>query len=169
MTRYELSDGAEGYSVEVGGSDDDLLVSIGGRKFTVRVRPKEAGTYSVTLDGKPITVKVEEISPQSVRIAFNGETMTFRRSLAGRTPARQEGRAPLSPADAVTAPMPGRIISVLVKSGQRLKEGDTVAIIESMKMESAIKSPRNGEVSEVLAKEGASVKRGELLVRFRRG
>jgi biotin carboxyl carrier protein len=64
------------------------------------------------------------------------------------------------------APMPGKVLSVLVKPGQKVEEGDSILILEAMKMENAIKSSITAVVEEVLANAGSAVEKGELLVKF---
>ena len=64
----------------------------------------------------------------------------------------------------MTAMMPGRVVSVEVKPGDEVKRGQTVCVIESMKMEQAIASPRDGRVGSVPVSAGDSVQRGQTLV-----
>jgi glutaconyl-CoA/methylmalonyl-CoA decarboxylase subunit gamma len=66
----------------------------------------------------------------------------------------------------VTAPMPGVIQAVEVKVGDEVKHGQTVVVLEAMKMKNAIRSPRDGVVSEVLVRVGQSVGYGDVLVKF---
>ena len=63
--------------------------------------------------------------------------------------------------------MPGRIIGVMTKQGEKVKAGDPLVIVESMKMETVIRSDRDAEVAQILVAEGSAVKRGQALVRFR--
>jgi geranyl-CoA carboxylase alpha subunit len=64
----------------------------------------------------------------------------------------------------VKATMDGAIIDVLVEAGQTVKQGDTLVILEAMKMEHPVKADRDGTVGEVLAAKGDQVKRSQLLV-----
>ena len=65
------------------------------------------------------------------------------------------------------APMPGKVLSVLVKAGQDIKVGDSLLILEAMKMENVIKSAVDGTIEDVNAKAGLAVEKGELLVAFK--
>jgi biotin carboxyl carrier protein len=62
------------------------------------------------------------------------------------------------------APMPGLVISILVKEGQTVAQGDVLIILESMKMQNELKSPRDGKVSRVRIKEGDNVERRQTLL-----
>ena len=64
----------------------------------------------------------------------------------------------------VIAPMPGKIIAIKVSKGQQVKKGDTVIILEAMKMEQEIKSSINGKVTEIPISENDTVKKDQPLV-----
>jgi glutaconyl-CoA/methylmalonyl-CoA decarboxylase subunit gamma len=66
----------------------------------------------------------------------------------------------------VRAPISGRVIDVLVQVGSNVTEGQTLIILEAMKMENQIKSPVSAKISEVKVDKGQSVKTGEVLVAF---
>ena len=67
-------------------------------------------------------------------------------------------------ANAVTAPLPGTITQILVKVGQQVKAGDTVVMMEAMKMENSITAEFDGTVKAILVQQGAQVQSGEALV-----
>ena len=67
-------------------------------------------------------------------------------------------------ANAVTAPLPGTITQILVKVGQQIKAGDTVVMMEAMKMENSISAEFGGTVKAILCKEGDQVQSGQALV-----
>ena len=60
--------------------------------------------------------------------------------------------------------MPGTILKVNVTAGQAVKSGDTLCVLEAMKMENEIKAPKDGVVSTVAVQKGASVNTGDALV-----
>ena len=64
----------------------------------------------------------------------------------------------------LTAPMPGTVREVLVKTGQRVREGQPMMILEAMKMEHQISAPESGEVSSIYFMEGDRVDMGEILI-----
>ncbi|MCH2164530.1 MAG: acetyl/propionyl/methylcrotonyl-CoA carboxylase subunit alpha [Marinovum sp.] len=69
-------------------------------------------------------------------------------------------------ADRIDTPMPGRVIACTVAAGQHVQEGDTLMVLEAMKMEHPLIAPRDGTIAEVLAAEGDQVEQGALLVRL---
>lgn len=66
----------------------------------------------------------------------------------------------------VKAPMPGLILDISVKTGDTVKENDTLLILEAMKMENSITSPRDGVIKSVAVKKGAAVDKNQLLIEF---
>ena len=66
--------------------------------------------------------------------------------------------------ETVDAPMPGSIVNVLVKAGQKVNAGDVLVIIEAMKMENEIMAPKNGTITQVVIKQGDKVETGTPLI-----
>ena len=66
--------------------------------------------------------------------------------------------------DAIHSPMPGIIIDIEVKQGDKVKEGDSILILEAMKMENSIKCPKDGIVKSIHAQKGDAVEKGKLLI-----
>lgn len=66
----------------------------------------------------------------------------------------------------IKAPMPGLVLSVMVVEGQELSKGDSLLVLEAMKMENIIKSPANGLVKQVLVKKGDKVEKNTILIQF---
>jgi len=89
----------------------------------------------------------------------------FGQALAVRDVTHQPASgAAASGSGRITATMDGAIIDVLVQAGQAVKQGDTLVILEAMKMEHPVKADRDGTVGEILTAKGNQVKRSQLLV-----
>jgi biotin carboxyl carrier protein len=136
--------------------------------FTVDGRLVEAdairisrGTYSILLGGRSLEVIAEE-SSNGLLLRSNGrefqvEILDPRSWRRGRGAGIElEGRQQL------IAPMPGKIVRVLVAAGQQVNAGQGLLVIEAMKMQNEIRSPKSGTV-EKLAREGQTVNAGEVL------
>ena len=139
---------------------------MGGDTFVLKLkRGADQNTYIIDIADKPMTVTLLEASNQRVEMLLDGEHFSFQRpAVAIGAPVQQ---APSSVSkETVSAPMPGKVVGALVKRGEKVKAGDPLVILESMKMEIAVRSDRDGEVAEILVVDGASVKRGQGLVRF---
>jgi biotin carboxyl carrier protein len=66
----------------------------------------------------------------------------------------------------VKAPMPGMVLSVLVKEGVEVKKGDALIVLEAMKMENILKSPSDGIIKKIIANKGKAVEKNEVLIQF---
>ncbi len=66
----------------------------------------------------------------------------------------------------VKAPMPGMVLSILVKEGDEVKKGDTLLILEAMKMENSLKAAADGLVKKIVAVKGTAVEKNQVLIQF---
>jgi len=129
-------------------------------------------TYYVTYAGRS---SVDESGSRQVTFSVNGERWIFRvtdekRLLEMATPELGAGglaslrRAKATrDADQVGAPMPGVVVDVRVKEGDRVKKGDTLFVLSAMKMESTIVAPMDGEIASLLINSGDNVEAEDLL------
>ena len=81
------------------------------------------------------------------------------RSLRGRSRAAGDDHGPKK----ITAPMPGKVVRLLVREGDEVELGRGLAVVEAMKMQNEIKSPKKGRVQKILVSEGATVNAGDVL------
>lgn len=126
--------------------------------------------YKVTLNGKIYEVEVEKgeaviqseyeaALPQSAPAAA-----TVAQAPVQTAAPAQSAPAAAASANAIVAPMPGTINAVKVTSGQQVKKGDVLVILEAMKMENEIYADKDGKVGQVFVQKGASVQTGTALV-----
>lgn len=74
------------------------------------------------------------------------------------------GKIKAQTAEVIKSPMPGKILNILVSEGQAVKKGDTLLILEAMKMENVLKSPVDGVIKKILVMKGSSVEKNQLLL-----
>ena len=145
------------------------------------------GRYRLTIEDKTFEVEVLAVQGEQARVLVNGRTYEVKYqplaagpAVAGPQPAPARPVAPPRPVPpvapppekpaaaeeqgTVTAPMPGSILDVLVKVGDRVQAGDTVVKLEAMKMENDLQASIAGEVKEVRVSKGDNVSVGEVLV-----
>ena len=119
-----------------------------------------AKKYTITVNGTAYEVVVDEAG--SVASAPKAAAPAPK---AAPAPAPAPAAAPVAAgATTVSAPMPGKILSVNVKAGDAVKAGDVLLILEAMKMQNEIMAPADGTVSEVRAAAGQNVQPGDVLV-----
>jgi biotin carboxyl carrier protein len=166
------------FEIEVNGRTRSVSIEHAGRD----------GRFRVSVDGAVVLVEAQRIgafglsllfpddSHQSARLAIvpgagHGELLAY---LAGRTAgvAVNAGRTGRAAADGgvahgeqrIAAPMPGRVVRVLVSAGDTVEARQAVVVVEAMKMENELRSPKAGRVKEVAVAAGASVEAGRVLV-----
>ena len=135
---------------------------------TTAVTRIDEGTYRVDLDGRIDIVYVA--GPIGDRWAFwNGEI--FRAPDAnssakkpGAPSDRDSGSDPSATMSALTAPMPASVLKVVVAPGVHVRKGDTLVILEAMKMELPLRAPRDATVKAVHCREGERVQPEAVLV-----
>ncbi len=126
------------------------------------VEVPEPGVYSVLMDGRSYEARVEAV-PDGLVVVIDG----FRFEVDVRDPRRLSRRHSGRGSDGVqtiSAPMPGKVVRVLVALGDAVEPGQGIVVVEAMKMQNEMKAARAGSVLAVLAKEGATVVAGEALV-----
>ena len=133
---------------EIGGT---LSLLIGTKSHEILVGPAVEGAMTVHVDGVPVEVTVIPATP-----AAAGPV----RPSAGRPASPPPGTGPQQ----VKAPMPGKIVKVLVRPGDRVEPRQGLVVVEAMKMENELRAKAAGTVAEVRAAEGVSVEAGAILV-----
>jgi biotin carboxyl carrier protein len=118
---------------------------IDGRSHALVARPEEHGRWDIHLNGDRLTLDVVDERTRAIR-AMTGQT------------------GPAAGPRSVKAPMPGLVVRVAVEEGDRVTAGQTVAIIEAMKMENDLKADADGIVATVAVAPGEPVEKGTVLV-----
>ncbi len=122
--------------------------------------------YEVILNGKKFEIEVEEgkavVLSETAVAPASAPTLAPVPAAAPVSPLTAP--TPVGTGDAVTAPLPGTVLSVKVSAGQTVKAGDTLIVIEAMKMENEIAAPRAGTISSVAVSNGQSVESGTPLI-----
>jgi biotin carboxyl carrier protein len=155
-------------------SEDRRVVQIGEKSYEVRIAHSDvsAGSHVLEVAGERIPISVMDISSGGVAPARGTATSVIGgRVTAAPSPAGAAAAGPADPSPAggdagqgVHAPMPGKIVKILVKPGDQVKTGDPVVTLEAMKMENELCAPAAGTVKAIAVQKGDSVEGGQLLV-----
>ena len=120
------------------------------------------GVYSILVQGQSFEVRVERIGAElrattedrEYKIAI-GDPREWKKNRTGA--AEAEGR------QQVLAPMPGKVVRVLVATGDQVQAGQGLMVVEAMKMQNEMKSPKDGRVREIRVSPGDTVAAGDIL------
>jgi biotin carboxyl carrier protein len=163
--KVEIELGGAVRTIEMARYDGGMRWTIDARAVDADVVEVGAGVYSILIGGQSLEARVEERTEQGgglrVIVAgqeFAAEVRDPRQWRRHRGAAQEaEGR------QQVVAPMPGKIVRVLVKAGNNVKAGEGLCVIEAMKMQNEVRSPKSGTVERLMVAQGQAVNAGEAI------
>jgi biotin carboxyl carrier protein len=156
-------------------------VTLGGRTMEVELKSRAPGGCVVTVDGRRAEASLSSAGHfkslivdgrvhdlglwqrgRAVLAEWGGAAVAGELGTAAASPGESAGKRATGPAR-LTAPMPGKVVRVLVEKGQEVKAGASLVVVEAMKMENELRAPRAGRVVELPVREGQAVESGALL------
>jgi biotin carboxyl carrier protein len=158
--------GQRSLEIDVNGSS----FTIDGTDFPIDVAKLGPDKFHIIRNNKSFSAEIEEVNrlTKTVSVRINGSTHTVQLKdkfdlLLDKLGMNNGAGSRLNN---IKAPMPGLIIDLRVTTGQHIQPGDTLLILEAMKMENIIKSSGEGVVKRVTVKKGDSVEKGQVLIEF---
>jgi biotin carboxyl carrier protein len=158
---YDIAIDGKNYRLDLNQIDGRWHCQLDGREIEVDAVLARPDVLSLRIGNKAYEVKCERVTSDlhiwvgSVRYAAE---VRDPRSLRGRARAVDE-HGPKK----LTAPMPGKVVRILVTQGAEIEAGAGVLVVEAMKMQNEVKSPKKGTVQKILVNEGAAVNAGDVL------
>lgn len=154
-------------------------ISIGDKLRRVELKRNESG-WQCFVDGKEVGAQIEFIDRETLSILLLGGSFEVRRDsetgivvrgrrfeVSVRDPRSWAGRAGREAAGGgpqkLTASMPGKVVRVLAREGEKITAGQGIVVVEAMKMQNEVKSPREGILKKLFAQPGVNVNPGEVL------
>jgi biotin carboxyl carrier protein len=143
-------------------NDGQLRCAIDGRELAANTVEIAPGVFSILLGRDVFEVRVEAAAG-NLRVQIGGKEYVAvahdprRWRRAGGAAIESRGRQP------VVAPMPGKVVRVLVAAGEAIEAGQGIAVVEAMKMQNEVRSPKSGSVERLFVAEGQTVNAGEVL------
>ncbi|MGB8474653.1 MAG: biotin/lipoyl-containing protein [Candidatus Acidiferrum sp.] len=160
------------------------LTGVDGKKLRTVELERDADRWKITLDGRPAEADAVEIAPHTLSLLLEGQSyevritqspdglLTLQTGLQEFTAevadprawrGRRHGAVEAEGRQQIVAPMPGKVVRLLVKAGDKVEAGQGLLVVEAMKMQNEIRSPKTGTVERLLVKEGQPVNAGEAL------
>ncbi len=165
MTQFNYQIGDEIKTVTVERDGDHFRAAVGDAGYTVVARLRQPGELDLEVNGQRLRVYIARDEAQFY-VALSGHTWTLKRSLS---PQQRRGVRHSPETSSLEATMPGLVLDVLVQDGAEVARGDTLVILEAMKMELRITAPYAGRVRRVHCATGQVVERGQVLVEVEEG
>jgi biotin carboxyl carrier protein len=134
-------------------------------KYIVKVAKRSYEVEIEDIHARPVIARVGgqafEINPEDQVKSTAQQAPPFKPVEVSKPPSNSSAGA-----NEMTAPLPGTVIEIFIKAGDRLEAGQVILIIEAMKMKNSIRSTRAGKIAEVLVNAGQTVAHKQALVRF---
>lgn len=150
---------------------DLFHMNLDGKSYDVDCRRMPSQIVSMLMGHKSYDVDLERIAKRSdtldgrIHVRVRGRVLRFEMMDERRIKMKeaQGFRLDVGGVVPIDSPMPGKVIKVLKKEGEDVKEGEGVIVVEAMKMENELRSPKAGKVKDIRVKEGEAVEAGARL------
>ena len=158
---YEIAIDGKSYRLDLSQAEGRWSCRVDGREIEVDAVLARPNVLSVRVGNKAYEVKCERVgSDTHIWVGSQRFAAEVRdpRSLRSRTRAADD-HGPRK----LTAPMPGKVVRILLSQGTAVEAGSGVLVVEAMKMQNEVKSPKKGTIQKILVSEGAAVNAGDVL------
>jgi biotin carboxyl carrier protein len=159
---YEVTIAEKVYRVELVRTEQEWKCKLDGRELPLDVVSAQDGMLSLLLQGKSYEVKQETVGAESnVIVGQERFSVSVRDPRSFRS--RRRSGASEQGVMKIKAPMPGKVVRILAPAGAQVEIGQSVVVIEAMKMQNELKAPKTGVVKKISVAEGAAVEAGQAL------
>jgi biotin carboxyl carrier protein len=158
---YDVSIDGKSYRLELSRDDGKWLCRVEGREIPVDAVLARPDVLSLRIGNQAYEVKCERVGgEQHLWVGSRRFNIEVRdpRSLRGRVRTTDD-----SGPRKLTAPMPGKVVRILVSAGVEVEAGAGILVVEAMKMQNELKSPKKGTIQKIFVSEGATVNSGDVL------
>lgn len=166
---YKIEGPLNAYEIELN-SSDATTAKMNGEDVNFDLIEVHDGTFHLLLNHKSYNMEVVDFNAEekSVTVKVNGTKYPLLVKDKFDLLLEKMGLEDLATTKIteVKAPMPGLVLDILVEPGKEIKKGDTVLVLEAMKMENTIKSPTEGTVKSIAVEVGNAVEKNAILVEF---
>ena len=164
---YEVSLGHRTAKVEIlNRTENKALIDIDGNRYEVDILMVEKGVYSILYNGHSYNIELIE-GDNSKKYIVNTFAKTFNVEIIDAESKYRNSRNKGGGAEAensITSPMPGKVVKIPVKQGDMVTAGQTLIVVEAMKMQSEFKAAADRQVLDILVNEGDTVIANQLLI-----
>ncbi len=157
--RYRFQHRDQIYEVSIEREGGVFVAQVDGRRLEFELIDSQPGILSLRMGGRALTLYWARQGTEQW-ISLDGCTYRLQRPASRRTSSGSED----SLGESVRAPMPAQVRAVQIAEGERVEKGQTLMLLEAMKMEIQVKAPLEGRVVRLLASDGQSVDKDQLLV-----
>lgn len=157
--KTQFDHNSQTYPIDLTPTGKNYRAVLNDKIIAIELLRAENGRLDLLIDGQPVSATVSSDGAKRW-VTVNGQTWVLTKSNGGRKSSGHGGHA----AGELVAPMPGLVRAVQVAEGDSVTKGQTLVIVEAMKMEIKIAAPRDGKVKSLKVKPGQIVEREQTLV-----
>jgi biotin carboxyl carrier protein len=161
--KYEVVMVGKTRVVELSRADDAWKISLDGKEVEASVMELAPNTFSVLLNGKSHQIRIAPRANGSLTLHTGLAEYRAEVSDPRVWRGRRHGALEVEGRQQITAPMPGKVVRVLVSEGDAVAAGQGLLVVEAMKMQNEIHSPKGGRVEKLFARENQAVNAGDVL------
>jgi biotin carboxyl carrier protein len=157
--KFSFDHNSASISIDLTPTGKSYRATIGDQEVNVEIVKASDGKLDLLIDGKRVTAYVSSDNAKRW-VTISGQTLVLTKSSS----ARRGSHAGHHTAGELTAPMPGQVRAVNVSEGDAVTKGQTLLVLEAMKMEIRIHAPQDGTVKKLFVKQGQTVEREQILI-----
>jgi biotin carboxyl carrier protein len=163
--KIDNSDNILSGSINEYSGNGKMVATINGKKHSIKIVGLKNSILEFILDNSYRTAKILEFGSSHIKLLMNGEQIILKKH-SKLTEILEKSMAlggSSSGENKLLSQIPGRVVSIMVKAGDQIKKGDSVIVLESMKMQVAVKAHKDGQIRDTKVKIGDTVSRNDVV------
>jgi biotin carboxyl carrier protein len=155
----------EAHQISIQRRESVVIAEVDGRRYELELRDLGDNEY-LLIDGNTVyncRVEKSHNRPHEIEVSLRGVSYAIKLTDPKRLRSAQSGAQHDKGAARIVAPMPGKVVRVIVEAGAQVEAGAGILVVEAMKMQNEMKSPKAGQVVSIHAQAGATVNAGDVL------
>lgn len=163
--KIDNSDNILSGSINEYSGNGKMVATINGKEHSIKIVGLKNSILEFILDNSYRTAKLLEFGSSHIKLLMNGEQIILKKH-SKLTEILEKSMAlggSSSGENKLLSQIPGRVVSIMVKAGDQIKKGDSVIVLESMKMQVAVKAHKDGQIRDTKVKIGDTVSRNDIV------
>ena len=163
--KIDNSDNILSGSINEYSGNGKMVATINGKEHSIKIVGLKNSILEFILDNSYRTAKILEFGSSHIKLLLNGEQIILKKH-SKLTEILEKSMAlggSSSGENKLLSQIPGRVVSIMVKAGDQIKKGDSVIVLESMKMQVAVKAHKDGQIRDTKVKIGDTVSRNDIV------
>lgn len=163
--KIDNSDNILSGSINESSGNGKIIATINGKEHSIQIVGLKNSILEFILDNSYRTAKILEFGSAHIKLLMNGEQIILKKhsKLTEILEKSMVLGGSSSGENKLLSQIPGRVVSIMVKAGDQIKKGDSVIVLESMKMQVAVKAHKDGQISDIKVKIGDTVSRNDVV------